>query len=64
MVLKWKAGGKKGGGGGGGWGWLETVWGERRLVFRALCKTLNRPGLARSVDVRVVGPLGQVAFHI
>lgn len=35
-----------------------------RVVFRALCKTSNRSSLARSVDVRVVGPLGQVASHI
>ena len=45
---------------------LERLWREKekRVVFRALCKTSNRPSLARSVDVRVVGPLGQVASHI
>lgn len=37
---------------------------EKRVVFRALCKTSNRSSLARGVDVRVVGPLGQVASHI
>ena len=37
---------------------------EKRVVFRALCKTSNRSSLARSVDVRVVGPLGQMASHI
>lgn len=37
---------------------------EKRVVFRALCKTSNRSSLARSVDVRFVGPLGQVASHI
>lgn len=37
---------------------------EKRVVFRALCKTSNRFSLARSVDVKVVGPLGQVAPHI
>lgn len=42
-------------------GWREK---EKRVVFRALCKTSNRSSLARSVDVRVVGPLGQVASHI
>lgn len=34
------------------------------MVFRALCKTSNRSSLARSVDRRVVGPLGHVASHI
>lgn len=37
---------------------------EKRVVFRALRKTSNKSSLARSVDVRVVGPLGQAASHI
>lgn len=45
---------------------LETQWREKqkRVVFKELCKTSNRSSLARSVDLRVVGPLGQVASHI
>lgn len=42
----------------------EAVEKEKRVIFRVLCKTSNRSSLARSVDVRVVGPLGQVASHI
>lgn len=55
--------GKRRGREGGG---LERLWRERekRVVFRALCKTSNRSSLAWSVDVRVVGPMGQVASHI
>lgn len=37
---------------------------EKRVAFRALCKTSNKSSLARSVDVRAVSPLGQVASHI
>lgn len=37
---------------------------ESRVVFWELCKILKGSGLARSVDVRVVGPLGQVASRI
>ncbi len=62
VVSEWKAEGKRGGGGGGGGGEVGKT-GER-VVFRALCKTSNRSSLARSVDARVVGPLGQVASHI
>ncbi|KAJ4939614.1 hypothetical protein JOQ06_029058, partial [Pogonophryne albipinna] len=63
VVSEWKAKGKREVGGGevGKTGWREK---EERVVFRALCKTSNRSSLARSVDVRVVGPLGQMASHI
>lgn len=62
VVSEWKAEGKREG------GWKDCAEREKkkkkRVVFRALCKTSKRSSLARSVDVRVVGPLGQVASHI
>lgn len=61
VVSEWKAEGKREG------GWKECAGREekkKRGVFRTLCKTSKRSSLARSVDVRVVGPLGQVASHI
>lgn len=61
VVSEWKAEGKREG------GWKDCAEGEKkkkRVVFRALCKTSKSSSLARSVDARVVGPLGQVASHI
>lgn len=66
VVSEWKAKGKRRRRRRRWMGRLERLWQEKekRVVFRALCKTSNRSSLARSVDVRVVGPLGQVASHI
>lgn len=62
VVSEWKAEGKREGGGGGLGNTVERE-GKEGGISEHYVRS-NRSSMARSVDGRVVGPLGQVASHI